>query len=190
MQKRWQTYHQQTKSREISPLLKEAITFVKNKNAALDLGAGALIESRFLLSEGFKKVISVDIVPFEPIDTAGFTFVESSFETYDFPKEAFDIINAQFSLPFTDPKSFPNVWKKMTTSLVIGGVFSGQLFGQNDDWSNEPSMTFHTRVQIEKMLSGFETIKLEEIEKDAPLAGGGTKHWHVFALIFRKTQNN
>ena len=182
----WIKYHQLTKNRAPSPLLKEALNFVKDKNSALDLGAGALVDSKFLLSTGFKKVTAVDFVSFEAINDLRFIFIKSSFNDYDFPDRKFDLINANFALPFNDPKNFDSVWEKMINSLVVGGIFSGQLLGVNDSWASNLSMTFHTKDQIEKLIEGVEIIKLEEIDRDGSMAVGDTKHWHIFPLILRK----
>lgn len=183
----WEEYHHQTKGRPVSALLKEALTHVQHKNSALDLGAGALVETKFLLAEGFSSVTAIDTTHFMDIDDPRYKFVESSFEEYEFPKETFDLVNAQFALPFNKPATFKEVWKRMLGSLVREGVFSGQLFGLRDAWNTpSSSLSFHSRAQAEALLQGLEIIKFEEIEKEAPLASGGTKHWHIFAIIARK----
>lgn len=186
MKNSWENYYKQTKSRPPSPLLKEALIFVENKKLALDLGAGALVESKFLLDQGFEKVVAIDIEKFDDFTHPNFTFIRSSFERYDFPENEFDLVNANFSLPFNDPTSFPAVWKRILNSLVIGGIFSGQLFGLNDDWSKNESMNFHSKKEVETLLEKTEVVKLEEIKKNAPMATGGTKNWHIFAIIFKR----
>ena len=189
MNEDWTEYHQLTKDKAPSPLLKEALSFVRNKNTALDLGAGALVDSKFMLSTGFKKVVAVDFVSFEPsINDPRFIFIKSSFSGYDFPVKEFDLINANFALPFSDPENFNPVWTKMINSLVVGGIFSGQLFGINDGWSTDTSMSFHTIDEVNKLLVDMEVIKLEEVEKDGSIATGGTKHWHIFPLILKRVK--
>lgn len=187
MYNNWKKYHQGTKDRIPSKLLVEALAYIKNKGKALDLGAGALVESKLLLSKNFEEVTAVDIVPFEKLDNPRFHFIESSFENFSFPKNKFDIVNANLALPFTKPESFNKVWLEMKDSIVKNGIFSGQLFGVNDGWNVDGSeMTFHTKTQVEELLSGFAIKKLEEIEKIAPLVSGGDKHWHIFAIIAEK----
>jgi len=56
----WPQYIEKTKNKPPRRLLVQALGFVKNKNAALDLGAGAFNDTRYLLQAGFKKVIAVD----------------------------------------------------------------------------------------------------------------------------------
>lgn len=186
MDKDWKEYHQDTKTRSHSKLLEEALTHVRQKNSALDVGAGALVESKYLLSQGFKKVTAVDIVPFEQLSNPRFLFVQSSFEEYSFPREEFDIVNANFALPFCTPEHFSIVWSKMTSSMKKGAIFSGQLFGVRDAWSQDSSMTFHSNAQIQELLSNFEVLRYSEVEKEMPLSTSEMKHWHFYAIIFRK----
>ena len=187
MLNRWKKYHQNTKDREPSKLLLEALRYVKSKDQALDLGAGALVESKLLLEENFNEVTAVDVVPFENLDDIRFHFIQSTFEDFDFPKDTFDIVNANLALPFTKPETFDKVWSGMINSMVKGGVFSGQLFGINDEWNkSNPEMTFHTKDQVDELLDGFSVKKLEEIEKETPLVSDGNKYWHIFAIIAEK----
>jgi tellurite methyltransferase len=186
MEKDWKKYHNQTKERNHSKILAEALEHVDVRESALDVGAGTLSDSKFLLSEGFAQVTALDIEPFESLPDPRFTFIKSSFEEYDFPARSFDVINARFSLPFCKPEAFPSIWERMVGSLKTGGVFSGHLFGTHDEWASDPSMIFHTKEQVDELLSGFEILKEIEVEKEMPTAAGHMKHWHFFALIFKK----
>lgn len=63
-------------------------------------------------------------------------------------------------------------------------MFVGQFFGKNDEWTtNEESMTFHSREEAEKLLSGLNVVSFEEVESDKKTASGIMKHWHVFNFI-------
>ena len=109
MSKLWKEYFEQTKNDPPRPLLIKALSFVKERNNVLDLGAGALNDSIYLLGEGFKHVTAVDKEPMaleiaKNLPSDKFEYVIKSFETFEFPKEKFDLINAQCSLPFISPK--------------------------------------------------------------------------------------
>ena len=71
-------------------------------------------------------------------------------------------------------------------SLKKGGVFCGQFFGVNDEWSKNPKMTFHTEDQAKKLLDGLEIISFKEVEEDSTTANGTPKHWHIFHIIAKK----
>lgn len=165
----------------------EGVKFAQQHDSALDLGAGALVDSKFLLESKFKEVIAVDMVqPPILLEDSAFQFIRATFAEYNFPDSKFDLVNANLSLPFAPPETFSVLWENIKKTLSPGGVFCGQLFGVNDDWHDNPEMNFHTQEGVQELLRGVEVLKLEEIERDAPLALGGSKHWHIFAIIYRK----
>lgn len=183
---KWQGYHEDTKSKPPSKLLVEALSFVENKSKALDLGAGALVDSKYLLSLGF-EVIAVDQEKFIEIPDDKFRFVKSLFNEYEFPNNNFDLISAQFSLPFNGKEGFNILMGKLIASLKPKGIFTGQLFGLNDEWNTpESELVFHSKNQVIELLSGMEVLKLEEVDKDGKLSNGTPKHWHIFNIIARK----
>jgi hypothetical protein len=191
MSQNWKEYVEKTKNSKPRPLLVEALMFVLEKNQALDLGAGALNDSSCLLNENFNHVTAVDkeavagdIAKSFPSDR--FTYSISSFENYNFPFNTYDLINAQFSLPFISPESFGEVWEKIKNSLKKEGVFAGQLFGEHDEWSKNPQMTFQNAEKVDELLKSFEILSLSEVEKDSLTAKGDMKHWHIFHFIVRK----
>lgn len=187
----WKKYFEQTKNKPPRSLLVEALPYVKNRKRALDLGSGALNDSIYLLKEGFEEVTAVDkeqvaseIAKILPEDKFKYHII--NIEDCNFSLEYYDLINAQYSLPFVNPESFERVIKDIIGSLNLDGIFTGQFFGERDEWNGDPSMTFVTRQQAESLFSGIEIIKFEEEEKDSPTAMGDMKHWHIFHFIVRK----
>ena len=194
MENNWQKYYLLTKNSQPSKLLAKAISFVAERDLALDLGAGGLGDSRFLIDEGFKKVIAVDReeIPFEIVNEFSknnFKLIHCSFEQFNFSKHKYDLINARYSLPFNNPGSFDTVWRRIYASLNRNGIFIGQFFGIRDEWYlAKINMTFHTREKIVKLLVGLEILEMVEEEKEGFLANGKPKHWHTFHVIARRTK--
>lgn len=187
----WKEYFEKTKNAKPRPDLINALFHVKNKNSALDFGAGALNDSAYLLSLGFKHVTAVDVNPvgmdvLENFPIENFSYKLVDFDSFEFPKNEYDLVNAQYSLPFSSKESLPNIFEKIKESLIVGGVFVGQLFGLNDEWSSNEKMNFHTKESAQKLLSGFNIISFEEEEKDSKTAMGDSKHWHIFHFIVYK----
>ncbi|HZZ99390.1 MAG TPA: class I SAM-dependent methyltransferase [Candidatus Paceibacterota bacterium] len=187
----WKKYIEKTKNRGPRSLLVEALGFVPEKEAALDLGPGALNDSKYLLEQGFKHITAVDknniageIADALPKDR--FNYVISSFKDFDFTENTFDLVNAQFALPFIEPSEFQRVFASIKNSLKPKGVFTGQLFGINDDWNKNESMNFHTREQVERLFADMKVIKLVEEEKEDQPVVGDLKHWHIFNFISSK----
>jgi SAM-dependent methyltransferase len=184
----WEIYYKNTEGRPPRKELIEGVEFITNKDKALDLGAGALQDSEYLLKQGFNKVIAVDSEPSiqGKLDDERLQVVISPFENFDFPTDSFDLVNAQYSLPFTNPQQFERVFTAIKSALKIGGVFVGQLFGNRDGWSQNQSMTFLTKEEVTRLIDDMEIIKFTEDERDGKTASREGKHWHVFNLILRK----
>lgn len=185
----WGKYYERTKDLPPRPTLVQAVELVKEKNEALDLGPGALTDVKYLLSIGFSHVTAVDRNPVSKEAISDFpeekvSYVTSSFENFDFPENKYDLINAQYSLPFSPPTTFEKVISGAIGALKENGILVGQFFGKNDEWTtNEESMTFHSREEAEKLLSGLKVVSFEEVESDKKTASGVMKHWHVFNFV-------
>lgn len=187
---KWAEYQRRTASGKPRPLLVEAFSHVRGKDAALDLGAGALNDTQFLLDleNGFREITAIDITPqFKELavpSNVQFTYMQKRLEEYQFPTNHFDIISAQYILPFIPKDHFSNVWTSIHAALKTGGVFTGQLFGERDDWFGREGMTFHTKNEVEKLTSEFESLVCNEREYTEE--GERKKHWHYFDFILKK----
>lgn len=187
----WENYFKETKDNPPRSLLVKSLSFVTKKDSALDLGSGALNDSIYLLDQGFNNVTAVDIEPVakeiaNTLPQNRFEYVTVNFEEFEFPENHFDLINAQYSLPFLNPDSFETVIKNIINSLKDGGIFTGQFFGNGDEWADKEKMTFLTLGRAKEILSDLELLYFEEEEKEKPTASGKMKHWHVFHIIARK----
>jgi SAM-dependent methyltransferase len=188
----WKEYFERTKDSKPRPLLVKAVNLVTNKDEALDLGSGALNDVRYLVSIGFKHITAVDSKPIAKDIIKNFpseivSYIINTFEDFDFIENKYDLINAQYSLPFNPPKTFDRVFKSIINSLKDGGILTGQFFGIKDEW-NVPGneMNFQTREEAENLLSALEIIDFQEEEADRNTAKGDMKHWHVFHFIVKK----
>lgn len=186
----WSEYYEITKNRPPSKLLVRALEYIENRNKAIDIGGGALKDTKYLLSLGFDvTVIDKDELmakTAEQLPQTNLRYFVSAFAEFVFPKNQFDIASAMFALPFNPPETFERVIGDIKNSLVTGGIFCGQLFGIHDSWNDREGMTFHTREQAEHLFSNMEVIVFEEEEKDGATANGTPKHWHTFSIIARK----
>jgi hypothetical protein len=174
------------------PLLIRAAGLVQSKDHALDAGAGALNATKYLLSAGFKHVTALDSSPASQLIATELPreqvrFVMSRFEDFDYPDRAYELVNAEFSLPFISVAAFPSVFTKLMASVKIGGFFSGQLFGPNDSWNlPESGMNFHSRSDVERLLRGWTVLELTEEDRPGKTKLGEDKHWHIFHIIARR----
>ena len=186
---------EQTKNLPPRRYLVDAMNHVESRGPALDLGAGALRDTRYLLQEGFEEVISVDKNPSitnygKDISDHRSKIVVSSFEDFDFESDTYDLINAQYALPFAQKKSFDILMANILSSLKKDGLFVGTFFGDKDSWQEsdrKPSaQVFLSREQILDIFKEFEILTIiEEEEKNAPV-GDTRKDWHKFHITARK----
>jgi SAM-dependent methyltransferase len=188
----WETYLQKTKDSIPRPLLVKAVGLVSEKGKALDLGSGALNDVRYLVQADFNHVTAVDFEPIAKDIIVNFPaekveYIISTFENFDFRENLYDLINAQFSLPFNSADTFTQVWKNILFSLKPGGVITGQFFGVRDEWNGKrKNMNFHTIEAVKKFLADIEIIEFKEDEADRETAAGKMKHWHIFHFIGKK----
>lgn len=196
MKQDWDKYYQRNAGREPRKLLIEAVSFCQEKESALDLGAGMLIEARYLLENGFEKVVAIDdSVQFRSMSEKraekGLEMHAASFHDLRLDENKYDLISAQFSLPFYGPAGFPGFVKMIIGSLKPGGIFTGQLFGTHDSWNVPGSnLVFHTKEQVAELLSDLQILKLEEVERDSVTTKVKNKHWHVYHFIARKNKRH
>lgn len=181
----WYSYYNLTKDNPPSLSLKRAFHHVENKDTSLDLGCGAFRDTKFLLKH-FKNVVAMDkeMPPLGDVLIKNLKFYRRPFQDFHF--EEYDLINAQYSLPFMPKKDFLEVWPKLVKSLKPGGIFVGQLFGVEDEWAKNIGMAFFTFSEVKKLCKSLEAVEFIEEKKQGTLANGTLKHWHLFHLILKK----
>lgn len=185
----WGNFLKETAYKFTRPLLKEAALYVREKDLAVDLGAGAMNDASYLVSEGFAKVIAVDsnpgVIEYAK-DIPNLEVKIARYEDYIFPELKYDLVTAQYALPFCSPESFDAVIDSIKKSLKKGGIFTGQFFGTEDDWSSNPNMTFHTENQVKDLLKDMKIHVFREEKKVGKTATEAEKNWHVFHVIAEK----
>jgi trans-aconitate methyltransferase len=187
----WSEFFAATRDQPHWPRVEQAAALVGRVGNALDLGCGAGRDTRYLLTRGW-HVTAVDgeaeaIALLADLPSERLRTVQSSFEDFVFEREAYDLVSAQFTLPFVPQPAFGGVFKRLRASIKPGGVFTGQFFGVHDEWNTpERAMTFLTREEVDETLSGLIIKELTEDDRQGGTATGGTKHWHVFHIIAQK----
>ena len=172
------------------PTLIDAAERFEAPGFAVDLGAGTGRDTAELLRRGW-RVLAIDR-EFEAIgrlrDLVGTDPDRLHTRVYRFEEADWpvcDLLNASFALPFCSPAEFPRLWGRIVESIVPGGRFSGQLFGDRDEWART-GIVVHTRAEVEALLEPFEVESLEEFEGEAQTVVGKPKRWHVFHIVARK----
>lgn len=145
-----------------------------------------------MLNSGFEKVVAMDgeaVVEevAKELNDERLTTIVSNFEDFDYTENTYDLINAQYSLPFMSREHFQEVMEKIKSSLKENGIFVGTFFGNNDSWNTKTSRTnFHSREDIKKLFDDFEIIEFLEKEENKPAVREEIKHWHTFHVTAKK----
>ncbi|HYE23140.1 MAG TPA: class I SAM-dependent methyltransferase [Candidatus Paceibacterota bacterium] len=188
----WPLYIQRTKTKEPSPLLKEALTHIVKLQRALDLGAGGLADTRYLLERGFESIDVVDIEPTvqevaeELHDPEGVVKIHiCTFNNFEFKESAYDLVNAQNALPFAGPENIWQVMDLLEGSLKPGGVFCGTFFGPEEEWTRGSQIASLTLEQVQNFFDNERWIlhKIHEDRSVRKTAAGNEKQWHIFGVI-------
>lgn len=189
---RWYRYAESARNQPPRPLLVEATGLLTARDAAIDIGSGALNDARFLLEAGFSQVTALDGAPIaqataDTLPADRFTYVISRFEDHTFPVEAYDLVSAQYALPFIPPDHFDRQFAAILASLRPQGILVGQLFGDRDEWVGLPGMTFHSAAAAQALLAPLNVLAFrEEDDPNGQTLRGGAKHWHLFDVIARR----
>ncbi len=184
------TYAELSKEFKPHKLVEDALTYVKNTGDALDVGAGSLRNTKYLLERGF-RVVAVDKDEFiessaKEINNDDLSAFCVDITEWDFPENEFDLVIAINSLPFLHPNNFEKVFEKIKCSLKPGGVFCFTLFGNKDSWATNTERTFFSRNEVEELISDMNTHLFVEEEEDGKSIRGDDKHWHIFKIIVQK----
>ncbi len=186
----WADYHRTVEAKGLNPFLSILEPLLPPPGVALDLGAGTGRHAVWLLERGW-RVEAVDADPEAlaaltervPVGSP-LTLQAASFEEATFPPCRLAL--CVFSLFFTRPESFEDVWQRLVTAIEPGGVFAGQFLGPSDEWVGT-GLSVHSRAELEALLTGFEVLHFEEIDRPGQTAEGTPKHWHVFHVVARRT---
>lgn len=196
-------YYEAAFGKPANEITLKAIELFKNENLlngqALDLGCGEGRDTLELLRKGW-NVIAVDKNPqaFQwlqkhknvQIYQDSLTCITSSFEDFFALKlsiKSFDLIVANWALPFSTRTQFPSAWNNIVSHLKIGGRFAGHFFGKNHSWTSiRPNLIFFTKDEVLNLFQSFEIEYFEEENTDKDSMAGEKCHWHVYTIIAKK----
>jgi tellurite methyltransferase len=176
----WDLYYKNISNEKPREILVKALALIPEDMTgyAVDLGCGNGIDTIELLKRGW-KVLAVDkeknalSMIKKCIDKTLKTNLQTKQEAFEKLKiPSCDLINANYSHPFCRPDYFLKFWENIVSSIKTKGWFSGNLFGNNDEWSENKSMTFFTKDQVLSLFSYFKIEYFLEVEEYGMIADG------------------
>ena len=187
-------YYNKTKGNKPSGLLRTFfyMNFDKELNgkSAIDLGAGAGNDAKFLLEKGFKVTCidkeekSREIIMSQIIQNENLKFELQEFEKIKLRKA--DLIYSCFSLHFCNPEKFDCLMDEITENVKSDGFFVGNFLGEKDGWYGNDRMTFLSKEKLLDYFKDFEIKYYAEKKYMKNSVKGDMKNWHVFEIIAMK----
>jgi tellurite methyltransferase len=195
--KGWAAYYAATEGRPPRPTLLCALAAFEAEppagpRLAIDLGCGAGRDTTAILEQGW-RCLAIDADPeglrrlaatVDPAWRHRLELREMRIEEAHLPPA--DLVNASFVLPFLPAEGLECCWKAIEASLRPGGRFAGQLFGPRDSWVVQGRCQGHGRVEVQRLLAGWEIEQIEEEEVDGLTPRGTGKHWHIWHINARR----
>ena len=155
----------------------------------VDLGCGQGRDTLAMLRRGW-RVLAIDAeeeaiarLRIRAADEPRLETRVASFADAEWPDA--DLVNAGYALPFCPPDRFGALWQRVVASVCPGGRFSGQLFGDHDEWAGS-GIVVQTRAEVEELLRPFDVERLDEVDEDGSTITGRPKHWHLYHVVARK----
>jgi trans-aconitate methyltransferase len=188
----WAGYYAWVEGRVVRPLLTRALDHygeVSPGATAVDLGCGDGTETKALLEAGFAVTAidaaegSMDRLRRLPEAGGRLRLVHAAMQ--DAEIRPADLVYAGYSLPFCPPDAFDGLWGRLRDAVRPGGLLACDLFGELDQWSGTPDMTFVTRERVRDLVAGLDLRSLHEIEEEGSTYTG-PKHWHNFQVVARR----
>ena|SRR3990167_5063610 len=192
----WSNYFKNTQNDPPNALLLKALPYVTTGKTALDLGAGALVDAKYLAKQGFtvmavdsaKEMLAIKLKDKEMDGAIARTDMTYAQYFKEFPDASFDLVTAQWALSFELPRHFDDLITNIRKALKPGGIFTGNIYGPKHSWAaGRASMTFMHPFDYEHyFLPPWQIIYSEEVEEDKLAAVGDMTHWHHYKFILRK----
>ena len=194
-------YFEATEFRGTREDLKRGVSLVDGPRTAIDCGCGAGSDIAFLRTKGF-TVYAFDIEP-EAIAICQSRFggddkvwlSQESFSTFNYPRAS--LVVADASLFFCPQEEFANVWEKIFSALLPGGIFVGSFLGSEDTMAGPgfdrsafwPNVLVATEHMVRQWLSPFEVISFNEHRQSGTAPGGTHQRWHIYSVVARRGFN-
>lgn len=183
----WERYFAAMRGMPLHPLYGVLERHLPEHGHAIELGCGTGQGVEFLLNRGW-TVTAIDNDPRaiaetrDRVDTRA-NLIEADVSRVPLPQA--EAVIAGFLFFLLDKPSFEQLWSAIEQSLKPGGWLQAQFLGPNDTWSAAGAL-WHSDDEVATLLSAFDVVHHEVIERDGKTAWGEQKHWHIHHIVAQK----
>ena len=186
------SYARHCRHRAANALVVEAVSALDRPDGtAIDIGAGSLNSTRYLLSAGF-TVHAIDTDPYTAelaaqLDDPRLTMHSADVLDVPIAERRFDLIVAIHVLHLLQRSDIDTVVPRLIGGLTDGGLLCATFVGVRDTWAATPwRATALRRDEMVDLLSDLSVIRLDELEYDGLNVLDQRKHWHTLRCLLRK----
>ena len=187
------SYAEHGRERDPSGIVVEAVSHLGACNGrALDIGAGSLSSSRYLLAAGF-DVDAVDPDPYTgeraaQLDDARLHVYRTDIRDMHIAPNNYSLAVAVHILHLLRRGDLDPVVRAVVDGLTERGILCVTFLGPRDAWAPTPwRATVLSRDELNALIAGLDVIRLEELEYDGTDVLGRPKRWHTYRCILRKS---
>ena len=183
--RQWKEYHQRVAEKPNSLVENALEKYVIGRSAVLDLGAGNLRDTKFLLNFGFECIVGVDksnesqnyLVP-------GIELHILPIEQYQISSNSFNLIVSCNTLFFIDASEIKLIFERVFQGLRRDGIFVCNVLGEEDEWVVEGrSVSCFTKTMLLSLCADFQVLNISDVNYHTLTR---PKHWHLWNISVAK----
>jgi hypothetical protein len=185
------TYYRRSLELGPSPFLALALEFATNKDAAIDIGAGAMLDTKQIAENGFKDIFASDVnqnienyFPPELKDKAVLKIEDIN--DYNYPPNSFDLVYTSKALHYLKQVNSDTVFQKILASIRRDGLFVGAIFGRSDEQEDAGVGYFPTRNQLKSKFPADQWDLIRATSRPNESPDPAYESLNLFGIIARK----
>jgi len=180
------TYAELSKGKKANFFVRRAFKLLNKAESALDVGAGSLRNTKFLLEKGL-DVTALDLDPIileaaAAVNNERLTASVADITKFEYSNK-YDLVLSINVLSFLTKGALLELLPKLKNSLAQDGILCVTLFGVSDEWAHKENMSFFDCDEAKALFDDMNLVVFIEEESEGTLIQGGPKHWHLFRII-------
>jgi SAM-dependent methyltransferase len=186
---RWSSYFSRVGDSPNSSIVDLLENYTIKRGIALDLGAGNLRDAKYLLSQGFQKVVAFDVCEqSKEYVVPGIDLQITPIQSFDLEPNTVDFALSCNTLFYLKNEEITSLFRKVYKSLTQGGFFTCNLLAPQDGWVIDGRRDVYPmkEEQVMQLCETFAGYQICEIRRRSIATEGKPKVWHQWGVIVKK----